>query len=87
MGGIQWPTGEVRWGYHLAATLRDLRITIPRTRTGARTLRASLVTANAFQLTQPGLTLVVPFGKGGWPITAITVTAGTVTASLGPPEE
>ena len=86
-GVIQWPTGEVRWGWHVAATVRDLRITIPRHDTVApRTLRATIVTANRYQLRQGPLVLVVPFAEGGWPLHEVSIVEGTLTAFLGVPE-
>lgn len=86
-GVIEWPTGEVRWGWHVVATVRDLRITIPRRDTVApRTLRATVVTANRFQLTQRPLLLVVPFAQGGWPLDQVSIVDGTLTAFLGAPE-
>jgi hypothetical protein len=85
VGGIRWPTGEVRWGWHIAATLRDLQITIPRRGQGDKTASAAVLTANAFHLTQQPLVLVVPFGKGGWSILSCRVDEGQFRATLGPP--
>jgi hypothetical protein len=87
VGVIQWPTGEVRWHWHVAATLRDLRITIPKRGHGDKTVRATVVSANTFQLAQQPLVLTVPFGKGGWAITSCIVQERQFRATLGAPIE
>lgn len=83
--------GSVRWGYHVAATIRDWTVT--RTRKGS-TLTGGVVTFNRYQTepVRPGgkprnELFFVALIKGGawqWPVRRIEIDARTVRAELGP---
>jgi len=77
----------VVWGYHTAAVCKSW--TIARTPDGQWSLQAQLVKADAFQLRQRPLCFTAP-RKGGfyiWPVLGVTLGAGTLAATLGPPEQ
>jgi hypothetical protein len=84
--------GTLRWGYHVAATLRD--VTITRTRRGG-TLSGGVVTFNRAQTgtngavaRQPPLYFVtlITGGAWQWPVKRLEIDAKTVRADLGPQE-
>lgn len=74
------------WAYHTAAELANY--TISRDENGARTLRATVTSSNAFRLTQRPLTFVVTLAAGvwRWPIESLQIAGRALTARLGPPE-
>lgn len=77
------PSGEVRWAYHGAATLGPWTVVAEPT---GGTLTASLVSHDAFRVTQRPLTFVVPRPQGRswrWPIESLQIAGDTVTARLG----
>jgi len=76
----------VVWGYHTAAVCTSW--TAARTEQGAWTLQATVQKADPFQLRQRPLKFTAPRVGGFfcWPIVAVTLGAGTLSASLGPPE-
>jgi hypothetical protein len=90
VGEIPGLDGSIYWGYQLAASIRDIRITIPRRGTnGHRTARATLVMTDAFRMAQRPLIFAVRHAKGEWrwPIEEVTLQGGVVTARLGAPLE
>ena len=76
----------VVWGYHTAAVIKSW--TAARTEQGRWTLQATVQRADPFQLRQQPLKFTAPRVGGFfcWPIVAVTLGAGTLSASLGPPE-
>lgn len=78
--------GSLRWGYHIAASLRAW--TILRTESGTVQLTATFVTQDAIRLSQQPLVFVASHPKGTWrwPILALQIMGGSLTASLGPKE-
>jgi hypothetical protein len=91
---IRGVVGQVRWAYYTAAAVEGytvVRNTTPR-RPGVPPrwrLKARIVTADPFKMTQRPLLFVAPHAKGRWqwPIEDFTVTGGELTATLGPVEE
>jgi hypothetical protein len=74
--------GELRQGYFVAATLGAWSFV--GTKEGG-TVTGSVLTSNAFRLEQPGISVVVPVGKGNirWPIQAMQIANGTLSATVG----
>jgi len=91
---IRGVVAQVRWAYYTAAAVEGftvVRAQAPR-RPGVPprwSLTARVVTADPFKMTQRPLLFVVPHAKGRWqwPIESFTMTAGSLTATLGPVEE
>lgn len=76
----------VVWGYHTAAVCTSW--TVQRTPQNQWSLQASLSRADSFQLRQQNLKFTAP-RRGGffcWPVLGVTLGAGTLAATLGPPE-
>lgn len=73
---------ELRHGYFVAAALSQWSFTGDR---DGGTFTASVRSSDAYRLEQPGLSVVVPFGNGRlrWPILAMQITGGALTATLG----
>lgn len=82
---VMWsgPTGQIKWGYHRAATVAAW------TWTTGGDLRATVTEADAFLLQQAPLTFVVPRPAGAWrwPVITLEVTGAMLYARLGPQEE
>jgi hypothetical protein len=76
----------VVWGYHTAAVC--VSWTAQRTPQGTWTLQAQLKRADAYQLRQPALKFTAPRIGGFFcfPVLSVTLGAGTLAATLGPPE-
>jgi len=74
------------WGYHTAAVCRAWTAT--RTPQGQWSLQATLQRADAFQLRQRPLKFTAPRIGGFFcfPVLGLTLGAGTVAATMGPPE-
>lgn len=51
---------------------------------GGGTLTASVVSSDAFRVTQAPLTFVHPNGTWAWPVLSLQITGNTLTALLGP---
>ena len=83
---IKAAAGELRWGYHQAATLRGCEVACQE---GTWALAATVVVANAFRIAQRPLTFVIVHRKGAWswPVLDLQFSDGAVTARLGPPEK
>lgn len=86
--GVTLLTGAVgclERAYAVAAELERYTVTFTR-ETGDLHLRAAVVRSDAFHLTQPSLVFVAPHqgGEWRWPVLAVTVTEGALTARLGP---
>jgi hypothetical protein len=78
--------GDVRWSYHKAAALGSWTMT-----TGAEgiTLTASVLSADAFKVSQRPLTFTVSRPNGvtwRWPIDTLQISGTEFTATLGPQE-
>lgn len=85
-GSITGVVGQVKWAYYVAAAINGYTVT----RVGPQwSLRATVVTADAFKLSQRPLMFVAPHEKGEWrwPILDYQLAEGALTARLGPPEE
>jgi len=81
--------GQITWSYHVAAAVHGYVATINKRTHGGR-LRATVVTSDAFKLTQRPLYFVAPHRAGAfrWRIDTIEIdTLGTVLATLSPAEE
>jgi hypothetical protein len=79
-------TGTLRWGYHVAGTLRAWTVT--KTDEAGLVLTAQIQELNAFRIKQRPLMFVVAHTQGvwRWPVTAVQMADTTLTASLGPRE-
>lgn len=75
-------SGEVRWGYHCAATLGQWTV-------ADSTLTATVVNHDAFKVAQAPLMFVVDRPRGQqwrWPVVSLSTDGSTLTATLGPVE-
>jgi hypothetical protein len=79
--------GQVKWSYYNAAAIHGYAVS--RSEQGQWSLRASVVMADAFKLSQRPLVFVAPTQRGDmrWPITDLNLSEGVLVANLGPPEE
>ena len=90
-GTIRGVVGAITWAYYTAARIEGYTVT--RSSTGAWSLSATIVVADAFKLSQRPLQFVAPHQKGKWtwPITDLELgnSAGVrhIRATLGPPLE
>lgn len=77
--------GRLRWGYHLAGTVRGGTVTCT---DGAWSLVGTVAETDAYRLAQRPLSFVVMVKSGAWtwPIEALQIANGTLTARLGSPE-
>jgi hypothetical protein len=77
--------GSLRWGYHVAASIRDATIT--RTRRGA-TLVGGVASFDRFRTSQKPLYFValITGGAWQWPVKRLEINDKTVRAELGPQE-
>jgi hypothetical protein len=78
--------GVVRWSYHTAASLGTWTMAIG---PEGITLTASVLSSDAFKVSQQPLTFVVVRPNGvtwRWPIQSLQIDSGSLTASLGPQE-
>lgn len=78
-------TATIYWGYQLAGTVRDW--TAVRSLAEPGTVTATVVTSDAFRVSQRPLTFVVPHKHGAWrwPIAELQIADDRLTASLSPP--
>lgn len=74
-------TGDVRWSYQRAAEVTSWTIE-------AGQLTATIVSHDAFRLSQQPLRFVATHAKGAWvwPIQQLQVSGSSLTATLGPME-
>jgi hypothetical protein len=82
--------GSIKWGHYTAAAINGYSVTpTNKARTQWR-LVATVVLADAFKMAQtnPPLVFVAKHAKGEWcwPITTLTRTEASLTATLGPPQ-
>jgi hypothetical protein len=80
--GVQ---GSLRWGYHVAASIRDWTIT----RTArTSTLTGGVASVDRFRTTQRPLYFValIQGGAWQWPVVRLEINDRTVRAELGPQE-
>jgi hypothetical protein len=84
---IKGVVGQITWAYYHAAAINGYTVT--RSPEGAWTLRACVVTSDAFKLSQRPLMFVAPHSQGEWrwPIEGYELHDGVVTARLGALEE
>lgn len=78
--------GQIKWAYYVAAAINGYSVT---READQWTLRGTVVLADAYKLAQRPLLFVAPHAKGEWrwPILALTLIDGRLTATLGAPEE
>jgi len=83
---IRGVNATVRWGYYPAAVLRAWTVTRPAD--GPTVLAATVVSHDAFRLSQQPLALVATHATGAWrwPIHELQMVDGALTARLGPRE-
>lgn len=83
VSGVQ---GSLKWSYHEAGTLGAWTVT---TAAGVRTLSATLVSSDAFRVSQRPLRFVASHANGAWvwPIQELQISGAQLTAVLGPPEK
>lgn len=77
--------GEVRWGYHIASTLKSWTLAAE---PAGGTLTAEVVSHDAYRVSQQPLTFVVPrpHGQWSWPVQSLQITGTSLRATLGPQE-
>jgi hypothetical protein len=82
MRGVE---AKLVWGYLPAGTLGAYTVT---RELGRWTLTATVVSSDAFRVAQHPLAFVAPHAKGAWrwPVDALSIVDGTLSALLGPPE-
>lgn len=83
---LRGATGSIRWGYHVAAQLRDWTVTPSKDKPWA--LRASIVTSDAFKVQQRPLTFATKVGveELALSIQSLQINGTTLTALLQPPQ-
>jgi len=83
---LKGPVAELRWSYRRAASLGAWSLDA----TGDRgRLTAQVLKADAYQVSQRPIVFVVPRPGGHvwrWPVTELSITGTTLSASLGPQE-
>lgn len=81
--GVQ---GSLRWGYHQAAALRAYTITRI---DGGFALSATVVSQDAFRVSQRPLVFEAPHEHGAWrfPVTTLQIDGVSLVATLGPKEK
>lgn len=81
---IKGVAAELRWGYHIAATLRAWAVGgVP----GAWTFTATIVQKNGFMVSKRPLFIVTPNGWQ-WPVETLQITDDALMATLSPqPQE
>ena len=84
-GSITGVVGRIEGSYFVAAAINGYTVT--RSETNDWSLRATVVQADAFKLTQRPLVFVAPTNQGAmrWPITVIEQGPSELRAKLGPP--
>jgi hypothetical protein len=76
--------GAIKWSYHSAAVFNAWTVT----RAGAEwTLAGTLVSSDAYRVSQRPLRFVAPHADGQWvwPIEELQIEGASLTAKLGPP--
>jgi hypothetical protein len=82
---IKGVSASLRWGYSQAATLRDYTVTKT---PGGWSVSATVVSSDAFRVSQRPLAFIVPHADGEWqwPITTLQIEGASLNAALGPKE-
>lgn len=83
---INGRVAELSWGYHQAAVLGSWTITV---NPSGCALTATVVSHDAYRTSQPSVRFRVTRQHAApwvWPVTALHIADGTLTASLGPQE-
>lgn len=75
---------RLQWGYYAAGTLGAWSVTTAED--GRVTLTATVVSTDAFRVSQRPLVFVAPHARGvwSWPILELQVSGATLSARLGP---
>ena len=83
---IRGEAAELRWGYHLAATLNDWTFTPG---SSSITVTARVVSSDAFRVSQRPIVFAVqrPHMVWRWPVLSLQIVDGALSASLGPQED
>lgn len=78
-------SAELRWGYHVAATLQDWTLTPG---ASSLTVTARVVSSDAFRVAQHPVVFTVPRQNTiwSWPVLSLQIAGQTLSASLGPQE-
>lgn len=79
-------TGDLRWGYLVAAVFGPWRF---EGGGGGGTLTGTLVSSDAFRLTQVPLTAVLQVGRSStrWRVEGVEISGSEVVVTLGPREQ
>jgi len=82
--------GAIRWHYYTAADVLDYTVTAPSADRPSWLLRGTVPAgaSDPYKLTQTPLEFVATLTVGSvlrWPVLAVTVEAGRIRATLGPP--
>ena len=79
-------TGSLKWVYHTAATLASWKVVRSE---GSWMLTATVVSADAFRVSQRPLAFVAPVSTGAWrwPVEELQITGATLSARLGRKEK
>ena len=85
MIAVHGPTGELRWSYHLAASLGPWTM---HSENAQLTLTASVVSQDVYAVSQRPLTFVVPRPSGDWrwKVLTLQIVDGSLSATLDPQE-
>jgi hypothetical protein len=87
-GSIRGVVGVIKWSYYNAAAINGYAVgrLVDKGQT-TWTLRATVVQADRFKMSQRPLMFVAPFAGGlwSWPILEFDLRGGELTAALGPP--
>lgn len=76
MSSIRGAAGELRWGYHCAAQLRDIEIS------GGQ-LSATVVSSDDYKVSQRPLWFVLTPTAWKWPVESLQIEGATLKASVG----
>jgi hypothetical protein len=88
---IRGVVGQIKWSYYTAASINGYAVR--RSPTGRWSLRATIVLADSFKMTQRPLHFVAPHATGEWRWEIESLTLATdrgptqLVATLGPPIE
>jgi hypothetical protein len=82
-----WAAAELRWGYHVAASLTGVELVV--SEAGER-VEARVAHADAFRCAQRPLVFRVDHAAAStwtWPVESLTLDGDTCTVRLGPQKE
>lgn len=83
---IRGVVGQIKWAFYVAAAINGYTVT---REAEQWTLRATVVSSDAFKLSKRPLLFVAPHAQGEWvwPIQSFQIESGLLRAALGAPEE